>query len=85
MVSKQTVTFRNTFTAMVQAMLSVKLSAAVNHFYKFTYVTENTTAATKSVMNWGGLVSHLLLRPTGVGGLKQWQHYQSLQVVSPSN
>ena len=29
------------------------------------------TYATKSVMNWGGLVSHLLLRPTGVGGLAE--------------
>ena len=33
MVSNQTVTFRNTFIAMVQARLSVNLSAAVNHFY----------------------------------------------------
>ena len=31
-----------------------------------------------------GWACSLLLRPTGVGGLKQWQHYQSLQVVSPS-
>ena len=28
----QTVTFRNTFIALVQARLIVKLSAAVNHF-----------------------------------------------------
>ena len=31
-MSNQTVTFRNTFIALVQARLIVKLSAAVNHF-----------------------------------------------------
>ena len=31
-MSNQMVTFRNTFIAMVQARLSVKRSAAVNHF-----------------------------------------------------
>ena len=31
-MSNQTVTFRNTFIAIVQARLGVKLSAAVNHF-----------------------------------------------------
>ena len=45
---------------------------------------ENITTATKSVTNWGGPASLLWLRPTGVGELKQWQHYQSLQDVSLS-
>ena len=36
MVSNQTLTFRNTFTAMVKARLSVRHKCSA--FYKFTYV-----------------------------------------------
>ena len=39
----------------------------------------------KKCDDWGGPASHWWLRPAGVGELKQWQHYQRLQVISPSN
>ena len=38
MVSEQIVSFRNTFRAMVQAMLSVKLNVGGEAIYKFTYM-----------------------------------------------
>ena len=38
MVSKQKVSFNNTFQAMVQVMFSVKLNAGGEAIYKFTYV-----------------------------------------------
>ena len=71
-------------TSTLQSSVLLEASVTAGSAALLAENRKHITTATKSVMNWGGPASHLLLRPTGVGELKQWQHYQSLQVVSPS-
>ena len=70
-------------TSTLQSSVLLEASVTAGSAALLAENRKHITTATKSVMNWGGPASHLLLRPTGVGELKQWQHYQSLQVFSP--